>query len=196
MTPFLNPSMSPIHPLVWLFALVFQLSNGTSIGCWLAGYGPTTRAEWQKEANYKSGGRMALGIMIWALGFALNVWHDDELREIRRSAARNQRKQAAEAGPSTGKGKGKGGEKSVDKIYMIPQNGLFTWILYPHYLCEWIEWGGFWMAGGWNCVPARNFLVNEIAAMLPRAVSGKKWYIDRFGKEKVGNKKAIIPGIL
>ena len=111
MTPFLNPSMSPIHPLVWLSALIFQLSNGTAIGCWLAGYGPTTRAEWQKEANYKAGGRMALGIMVWALGFAANIFHDDELREIRRSAARNQKKQAAEANPSTGKGKG--GEKSV-----------------------------------------------------------------------------------
>jgi 3-oxo-5-alpha-steroid 4-dehydrogenase 1 len=194
MTPFLNPSMSPIHPLVWLFALTFQLSNGTSIGCWLGGYGPTTRAEWQKEANFKAGGRMVFGIMIWALGLLTNVYHDDELREIRRAAIRNQKKRATEADSSTGKGKS--GEKGVDKVYMIPQNGLFTWILYPHYLCEWIEWGGFWIVGGWGCVPARNFLVNEIAAMLPRAVSGKRWYIERFGKEKVGDRKAIIPGIL
>jgi len=186
--------MSPIHPLVWAMALFFQLSNGISIGGWLAGYGPTTRAEWQKEANFKVGGRMELGLMIWALGFAANIFHDDELREIRRAAARNQKKRAAEADGSTGKGKS--GEKGVDKVYMIPQNGLFTWILYPHYLCEWIEWGGFWIVGGWACVPARNFLINEIAAMLPRAVSGKYWYIERFGKEKVGNKKAIIPGLL
>jgi len=52
------------------------------------------------------------------------------------------------------------------------------------------------MVGGWNCVPARNFLVNEIFAMLPRAVAGKKWYIDKFGKEKVGSRKAVIPGVL
>jgi 3-oxo-5-alpha-steroid 4-dehydrogenase 1 len=194
MCPFLNPSMAPIHPFVWLSALTFQVCNGTSIGCWLAGYGPTTRAEWQKEANYKAGGRMMLGIMIWALGLGANIWHDDELREIRRAAARNQKKQAAEADPSTGKGKS--GGKGVEKVYMIPQNGFFTWILYPHYLCEWIEWAGFWMVGGWNCVPARNFLVNEIFAMLPRAVAGKKWYVDKFGKEKVGNRKAVIPGVL
>jgi 3-oxo-5-alpha-steroid 4-dehydrogenase 1 len=186
--------MSPIHPLVWLFALFFQLSNGISIGGWLGGYGPTTGAQWQKEANFKVGGRMELGIMIWALGLATNIFHDDELREIRRAAARNQKKRAAEADGSTGKGKS--GQKGVDKVYMIPQNGLFTWILYPHYLCEWIEWGGFWIVGGWGCVPARNFLVNEIAAMLPRAISGRHWYIERFGKEKVGNRKAIIPGLL
>jgi len=137
---------------------------------------------------------MALGLIIWALGFYGNIFHDDELREIRRAAKRNQKKRADEAEESTGKGKG--GEKGVEKVYMIPQNGLFTWILYPHYLCEWIEWGGFWIVGGRDCVPARNFVVNEVAAMLPRAVSGKKWYIERFGKEKVGGRKAIIPGLL
>ena len=136
---------------------------------------------------------MELGMMIWALGFVANIWHDDELREIRRASARNQKRRAEEAEKSTGKDKG---TIKVDKVYFVPQNGLFWWILYPHYLCEWIEWSGFWIMGGLACVPAQNFLMNEIATMLPRAVAGKKWYIDKFGKEKVGGRKAIIPGLL
>jgi 3-oxo-5-alpha-steroid 4-dehydrogenase 1 len=32
--------------------------------------------------------------------------------------------------------------------------------------------------------------------MLPRALSGKRWYIEKFGEEKVANRKAIIPGLL
>jgi 3-oxo-5-alpha-steroid 4-dehydrogenase 1 len=32
--------------------------------------------------------------------------------------------------------------------------------------------------------------------MLPRAVQGKRWYVERFGEEKVGGRKAIIPGFL
>jgi len=148
----------------------------------------------QNEMNFKAGGRMELGLMIWALGFFANIFHDDELREIRRAAARNQKKRAQDAEQSTGKGKGD--KAGVDKVYMIPQNGLFWWILYPHYLCEWIEWGGFYIMAGRGCVPARNFLVNEITTMLPRAVSGKRWYIDRFGEEKLAGRKAIIPGIL
>lgn len=193
--PILNPSMAPIHIIVWIAAILFQVFNGVSIGGWLGGYGPTTRADWHNhENNYKVGGRMELGLMIWALGFFANIFHDDELREIRRAAARNQKKRAQEAEQSTGKAKGD--NKGVDKVYMIPQNGLFTYILYPHYLCEWIEWGGFWLMAGSGCVPARNFVVNEIATMLPRALSGKKWYIERFGKEKVGGRKAVIPGIL
>ncbi|KAL9126964.1 MAG: hypothetical protein Q9217_004070 [Psora testacea] len=183
--PFLNPSISPMHIFVWAMALSFQLINATSIGGWLGGFGPTTREDWQG-----TGPRVEVGMMIWAVGLMFNMYHDDELREIRRAAARNQkRRQGA-------KGENQKGGKSVDKVYMIPENGLFRVILFPHYLCEWIEWCGFWLVGGWTCVPARIFVVNEVATMLPRAVQGKKWYIDRFGHERIGRKKAIIPGVV
>jgi 3-oxo-5-alpha-steroid 4-dehydrogenase 1 len=68
-------------------------------------------------------------------------------------------------------------------------------VLYPHYLCEWIEWAGFWMAAGWGCAPARAFLVNEMFAMFPRAVRGRRWYLERFGEDKVGRRWAVIPGV-
>jgi len=129
--------------------------------------------------------------MLWAIGFAFTIFHDDELREIRRAAARKQKRLAEEAGPSTGKG-----EVSVDKVYVIPKNGLFKWLLYPHYLFEWFEWTGFWVMGGANFTPGRTFVINEISTMLPRAVKGKRWYIERFGKDKIAGKAAIIPGIL
>ncbi|KAH8685597.1 steroid 5 alpha-reductase [Tricladium varicosporioides] len=188
--PLINPSMSPIHPLVWLCAIVFQVTNGLSIGGYLGGYGPTTRYEWQNSViGYRAGGRMELGMVIWVLGFFANIWHDDELREIRRAAKRNLERKQKEKG----EGEKKGG---VEKVYVIPKNGLFWFIFYPHYLCEWIEWGGFWIMGGLGCVPARNFLINEIATMTPRAVQGKRWYIERFGKEAVAGRKAVIPGIL
>lgn len=135
---------------------------------------------------------MELGLMIWALGFLGNIYHDDELREIRRAAARSQKKKEMEAEKSAGKGE----KKKVERVYMVPENGLFRWILYPHYVCEWIEWCGFWLMGGSAFVPGRNFVVNEVATMSARAISGKQWYIERFGKEKIAGRKAIIPGIL
>lgn len=141
--------------------------------------------------SYVNGARIELGFMIFALGLVANIFHDDELREIRRAALRKQA--AAQNDPSTGKNKG---NKKVDKVYMIPQNGLFNYILYPHYFCEWIEWAGFYIMAGSGCVPARTFLINEVATMLPRALQGKAWYVERFGKEKVGGRKAILPGIL
>jgi len=176
--------MSPIHVSVWASALGFQLINATCIGGWLAGHGPTTGEDWAGNAP-----RIELGMMIFAVGLLANAYHDDELREIRRAAARNQKKRQEAQGE---KGDGKG----VDKVYMIPENGLFRAVLFPHYFCEWIEWCGFWMVGGLACTPARTFVVNEVTAMLPRALQGKAWYVERFGKEKIGAKKAIIPGII
>ena len=183
--------MSPMHIIIWASAVAFQLVNGLSIGGWLAGYGPTTQLEWQNNAGgYDVGVRMCLGLLIWVFGFLGNMYHDDELREIRRAVLKEQKKREEAGSRKSGKPKG------VDKVYMIPQNGLFKWILYPHYLLEWVEWSGFWLMGGLGCVPARNFLLNEMAAMIPRGVQGVTWYVNRFGEEKVGRRKAFIPGIL
>lgn len=178
----LNPSMSPIHPLVMLSAIGFQLANGLSIGGWLGGYGPRTVYDWSGRAY-----EIEIGLMLWAWAFLLNIFHDDDLREIRRAAMRRQRAQAAKDGKPV---------EGIDKFYMIPKNGLFHYVLYAHFLCEWFEWLGFWLIGGLHCVPARSFLLNEISTMLPRALQGKRWYIKKFGKEQVGNRKAIIPGLL
>lgn len=195
--PLIAPSISPIHLLVWLLAIVFQISNAISIGGYLGAYGPTTRAEWANhQTNYITATRMELGFMLWAIGFAFTIFHDDELREIRRAAARKQKKLADEADPSTAKGKAGNGIVGVDKVYVIPKNGLFKWLLFPHYLFEWCEWTGFWIMGGSNFLPGRTFVINEVSTMLPRALQGKRWYIERFGKEKIAGKAAVIPGIL
>ena len=183
--PLLNPSMSPIHPLVWGTAVAFQLINATSIGGWLGGYGPTVKNDWTGHFAW-----IQVGLMLWAFGLLGNMFHDDELREIRRAAARQQRRREEAQGEGAKTGQG------VDKVYMMPQNGLFGLVLYPHYLCEWIEWTGFWMVGGLGCVPARSFLLNEVATMVPRALAGRRWYVRRFGREAVGSRRAVVPGLL
>ena len=174
--------MSPIHLFLCIGMSLFQIFNAVSIGGWLAGYGPTTARDW--EGRYWS---MELGLMFWCWGLLGNAFHDDDLREIRRAAERKQRKEAETTGKPI---------EGVDKVYMIPKNGLFRFVLFAHYLCEWVEWAGFWAVGGWACHPARTFLINEIATMLPRAVQGKRWYEKKFGKDKVGNRKAVIPGLI
>ena len=177
--------MSPIHPFVWSNVLLFQICNATCIGGWLAGYGPTTPKDWAGHVYF-----IELGMMVFGIGLLGNIYHDDELREIRRAAARNQKKkqQAVKEG-------GGASQEGVDKVYMLPENGLFRVVLFPHYFCEWVEWCGWWMIGGLSCTPARCFVINEISSMLPRAMNGKQWYIERFGKEKVGKRKAVIPGV-
>ena len=168
--------MSPAHIGVAIFALSFQITNGIVIGGYLGSYGPTRPADW---AGYEWAAY--LGTAVWAVGFGANVWHDDILRSIRR--------------------KRRGLEKnnnidSVQKVYEIPEGGLFEYVFFPHYFTEWVEWAGWWIVGGLACPPARIFLVNEIATMLPRALQGRRWYVSRFGEEKCKGKKAVVPGVL
>ncbi len=184
--------MSPVHPLVWLSALAFQVANAVSIGGWLGGHGPVMASDWSGRHAY-----MAFGTLVWLVGFVGNFIHDDVLREIRRAAARTQQRREQEldkGGNQATKEKKK--KDSVDKVYMIPQTLLFRWIFYPHYVCEWIEWAGFWIFGGRHCVPARSFLLNEISTMTPRALLGRRWYLQRFGPAKVKGRRAVIPGLL
>ena len=193
--PFLQPSMSPIHVSVWALALSFQLCNATSIGSWLAAYGPTTAAAWDSTGPWATA-RFVLGISVFYLGLSGNFFHDEELREIRRRKAKAARVAEKEDATADRKEGGrKEGDGGVEKHYALPEAGFFRFMLYPHYLCEWVEWAGFWIAAGWGCVPARAFLVNEVVTMAPRAVRGKWWYIERFGEEKVGKKWAILPGV-
>lgn len=180
--PFLQPSMAPLHVLVCLFAAGFQLMNGTLIGSWLAAYGPTTQDAWARQSSTL---QFACGIALFYLGLMANYYHDEELREIRRRE--NARRERVEAAKGAGK---------AERHYAIPQAGLFKVMLYPHYFVEWIEWTGFWIACGLRCQPAMMFVVNEVAAMLPRAVRGKKWYEDKFGREKIKGRWAVIPGVI
>lgn len=189
--PLLQPSMSPVHAGIWLSAVGFQVVNGLCLGSWLGGYGPASAAEWRAAHATFGTAQFAAGLALFYVGLAANYYHDDELREIRRRE-RARRRRIARAAAAARDDKA----VAVDKHYEIPQAGLFKVMLYPHYFCEWIEWFGFWMAAGWGCVPARCFLFNEVAAMLPRAVKGKQWYIERFGEEKIKSRWAVIPGVI
>lgn len=178
--------MSPIHVIVWLAGMLFQLTNATCIGSWLAAYGPRTAQDWERQLAPFSTLQFVIGIAVFYIGLAANYYHDEELRAIRRREDERQARLARESGRPKG---------SIAKHYQIPQAGLFKYMLYPHYFVEWIEWTGFYIACGWSCLPARMFVINEVAAMLPRAVRGKQWYIDRFGEEKIKSKWAAIPGV-
>lgn len=188
--PFLQPAMAPIHLLVWLAAAAFQLCNALCLGAWLAAYGPVTPAAW--AAQLAPGGlpQFVLGLALFYLGLTTNYYHDEELREIRRREQQRQQARLAAAGP-----RGKPTTTSVSKHYQVPEAGLFRYVLYPHYLAEWVEWLGFYVACGFACRPALLFLVNEVTSMLPRAVKGRQWYVERFGEEKIRKKWAVIPGV-
>lgn len=188
--PFLQPSIAPMHVLVWLSAICFQLLNATCLGGWLAAYGTMTEQGWHDTVPLA---QFALGLLVFYVGLASNYFHDEELREIRRRGIARREKD----GDGDADANGSGGEGTKEKNhYSIPQAGLFRYMLYPHYLCEWFEWLGFWTACGFGCAPARAFFFNEIFVMLPRAVNGRRWYIETFGEDRIGKRYAVIPGLI
>ncbi|KFZ03459.1 hypothetical protein V502_10928 [Pseudogymnoascus sp. VKM F-4520 (FW-2644)] len=107
LAPLLNPSMSPIHPIVILAAWVFNTLNAVSLGGHLGGLGPTLTT------------RLALGLPIWALGFAGTIAHDEILRRGRRAASKPDA--PAKAADTHTVPDGHGGEKT----YVLPSGGLF-----------------------------------------------------------------------
>jgi hypothetical protein len=177
---FLNPSMAPIHATVWAAAGAFQVLNGVGIGGWLARYGEGARHEYW---DARSTAVLAAGAAAWAAGMLANWWHDEALRALRRP----RREQGADGKTVT----------VQPPRYSVPEAGLFRWVLYAHYSTEWVEWVGFWVFAGLGaCGPARAFVVNEVASMLPRAVNGRKWYVDKFGAERIAGKWAALPWIV
>lgn len=187
--------MSPMHIVVWLMGVAFNITNGLAIGGWLGGYGPTSQLYWTDRLGY-----VYFGMLLWAFGLMGNMFHDDDLREIRRSAKQEEKRQLEKREQSGEQSKSRDDKskssRDMRRTYKIPKNGLFQFVLHAHYFCEWIEWTGFWIFGGWAFVPGRAFLVNEITTMLPRALQSRRWYIKNFGKEAIDGRKAVIPGLL
>ncbi|KAG8824259.1 hypothetical protein FRC19_002142 [Serendipita sp. 401] len=114
-----------------------------------------------------------LGIFMFLVGFVSNIFHDEILYDLRRSH------------PPTADG---------EPHYAIPYGGLYKYISYPNYLCEWVEFVGFAIAASphWDYTPPWMFVVAEIMVMAPRAYKGHQWYHQKF-PEYPKDRKAVIP---
>ncbi|KAK6498020.1 hypothetical protein TWF506_004263 [Arthrobotrys conoides] len=202
-SPLRAPAYAPAHIIVLLVATYFNYLNGYSLSSFLLlqqGQIPQTGV-WRWKV------RMILGVGLWIVGFWGNIWHEDVLYEIRRRAKREHLETARTKKED---GLGEGVERvlvpeqrrlvvkaeNTGHVYEIPEGGLWEYCWHPHYFMEWIEWTGFLIAaGGWECAPAINFLVNEIASMTPRAFQGVEFYKRKFGR-RLPERKAVVPFLL
>lgn len=184
---YLAPSMSPIHPIVVAAMAFHQFANSSNIACGLVYSALTRDVEHRPLISFAT----VAGILLFLLGLAGNIRAENTLFDLRRGAAKRKARSEGKA------------QITYDKVYVVPPvEGAFQYVLFPHYVFEWIEWAGFWILGGtwgfgWGYdSPALWFLVVEIATMLPRAVTGRRWYEEKFGKRAVGGRAGAIPGIL
>ncbi|KAJ5542200.1 hypothetical protein N7461_008203 [Penicillium sp. DV-2018c] len=147
-SPFFSaPSMSPIHPFIMTSAMLFNWFNSACLAGWLRGYTVPTVPGFYSYSERLSPRPAAvellpaLGIVLFAVGMAGNIYSETSLFRLRREEAERR------ASKKTGGEAGNNGNK-FHKVYVIPPaRGVFRYILYPHYVFEWLEWTGFALAG-------------------------------------------------
>ncbi|GAA5891785.1 hypothetical protein JCM8208_002884 [Rhodotorula glutinis] len=220
-----NPGRAPMHLVIPVLSALFNLANGGTLGAWLSAGGRTAGLGLK---SHSSSALFALGVGLWAAGFAGNIFHDEHLYALKRAKQRSLAKGKAKASSSSA-GKGSSASQQGDdkppahERYSIPTRGLYKLVSHPSYLCEWVEWSGFALAAlqlapapfpsstsaaatargvlqplaQWYLQPPVLFVLQEVAAMLPRARSGHKWYERTFGSEweRKGARWAVIPGV-
>ncbi|KAL4809014.1 hypothetical protein BDV18DRAFT_133720 [Aspergillus unguis] len=269
-SPFFSaPAMSPIHIFVAGSAMIFNWFNSTCLAAWLVGYNVTTLPGYyppsplgdatpekvlEDSLASTTGTSLLLpgvGLGLFVLGMVGNISSERRLHRLRREAADAKKPKDDDSTVTLTKSDSDSGNK-YHKVYIIPPaNGLFSTILYPHYVFEWLEWIGFalvgttifptlsppslipdvlstafsgttasiagtaisgtspplrlapwlipavWAAGKLRVpvlpLPAIVFVVNAVANMLPHARWGRKWYVEKFGEERVAGRGAVLP---
>lgn len=189
-SPLRTPSRSKSHLGVPLSAVSFNVTNGALMGAYLSS---------PSAAKFLAGAfsrpLFLVGVGLWALGLAGNILHDEILLNIRRNA-KSKGKARAQEDDNNGKNK--------REHYAIPYGYLYSYISYPNYFCEWMEWLGFALAASplplLSSVPAFLstitppflFFYAEVLLMIPRAYKGHRWYHNKF-PDYPKERKAAIP---
>jgi 3-oxo-5-alpha-steroid 4-dehydrogenase 1 len=116
--------------------------------------------------------RFIIGMAIYLFGFTMNLHSDAIIRNLRS-------KDEVERG---------------EKVYRIPQGGLFKYVSNPSYLTELLSFTGFAIAT-WSLGAVFVLLVSA-ANLIPRAFQIHRWYHEKFGDEYPKDRKVIIPFLL
>jgi steroid 5-alpha reductase family enzyme len=105
------------------------------------------------------------GLVLFALGVAINQKSDSTLRSLRR----------------------------VPGEYKIPRGGMFEYVSGAHYFGELLEWLGFALAVNTFSMQGVAFFVYTASNLIPRAVSHHVWYRTQFKDAYPNERKAVIP---
>ena len=162
--------MALFYPLVTFVAnLLYHYINADFIGtaCYLPGY------------YYDP--RFVIGVVLFVLGFVINVSHDVYIGILRVWKKR----QGEEDSKDTVTG-------DNERLYYLPQCGLYKIVMNPNYVGEGLEWFG-WTIATWS-LSGLVWWMFVMATFIPRARHNLKWYkrhFDDFPKYR----KGLIPFI-
>ncbi|KAG6381944.1 3-oxo-5-alpha-steroid 4-dehydrogenase-domain-containing protein [Boletus reticuloceps] len=200
LSPLRTPSRSKAHVSVTLCGVFFNIVNGTLIGTYLRS--PTASAFFATPVAARPA--FWVGITLWAAGFVGNVFHDEILLNIRRNARAKGKARAKSPSPPATSSSCSLHKKQQREYYSIPHGYLYTYISYPNYFCEWIEWFGFALAAAAlpdvsslsalvdSVQPPWIFFLAEVCLMIGRAYKGHQWYLRTF-PDYPKDRRVVIP---
>lgn len=198
-SPLRAPGRSKAHISVTLSGIFFNSVNGSLLGTYVSSAACAAYTlNSQTNANVR-GIQTLIGIALYTVGLLGNIHHDEILYDLRRDALK--KKAQAQA---------RGDEKAGSKPhYGIPYGGLYRFISYPNYFCEWIEWTGYALIGApfpslltggldafTTAAPPWLFVFAEVLLMAPRAIRGHEWYHSKFPDTYPKERRVVIPFIL
>lgn len=134
--------------------------------CWMNGL-LNSRYLTKLSHEYINHAQIAIGSLIWLIGFYGNIWHDRRLLKLKKEA---------------------GG------VYVIPTGGLFEYISGANYFCEIVEWFGYAIASNFSAPSVLMFFLTA-SNIGPRGVHHHQYYLENFPNYPK-TRKAIIPFIL
>ncbi len=143
-----------------LLGIVFNTGNAYLNARYLFTLGRPFPEHWVVDPRFLG------GIILFAIGFALNKYSDQTLIQLRHP-----------------------GEEG----YRIPYGGPFRWVSCPNYLGEILQWAG-WALASWN-PGGLAFFVWTAANLAPRALSTHRWYRRNF-PDYPQDRKALIPYVI
>jgi 3-oxo-5-alpha-steroid 4-dehydrogenase 1 len=136
--------------------------HGYFHGSYFSRYGEHYMREWLTDP------RFIAGFVLYYVFMAGNLHADHILRNLRS-------REEIERG---------------ERVYRVPQGGMYRWVTSPSYLCELCAWASFAVCT-WSLAGVFIFVVSA-ANLVPRAVATHRWYQQKF-PDYPKERKALIP---
>ena len=190
--------------LGFFYLSMFSYLNAKNVSC-----NPKYTDDWVKSPTF------IIGVIIFFIGFIINVWADIKLRMLKKKSDEEKDKLKDEEIEEEDiekfeKKETKFYEKGefnfskmfdsdtyfsniCKKQYYLPEGGLYNLVSSPNYLGEIIEWSG-WAIATWS-LPGLLFALGAVGCIGVRSIHTHKWYKDCF-KDYPKDRKALIPFIL
>lgn len=125
--------------------------------------------------DYHTSVKFIVGVVLWMIGFVINLHSDSILRNLRKTDADQQ--------PNSG----------TPSKYKIPYGGFYERVSCANFFGEIIEWLGYAIAS--SSLAAWSFWMFACANLIPRGISHHQWYLDKFD-DYPKDRYAVIPFVV